>query len=145
MAIVHQLPHVNASLNLLATLFLVCGYICIRRRNEVAHRRLMLASFLTSVLFFTSYVIYHSHVPSKKFPSTAPGAARAGYCLLLASHVVLAATVPFLAARTLYLGLRDDRARHRRWARWTFPIWLYVSVTGVLVYSLLYWVYADGG
>jgi uncharacterized membrane protein YozB (DUF420 family) len=104
---------------------------------------MMLASFGTSILFLTCYLIYHFHVPSKKFPLTAPAGVRIGYLVLLASHVVLAATVPILASITIYLGLENRRVAHRRLARITFPIWLYVSVTGVLVYFLLYWVYAE--
>jgi uncharacterized membrane protein YozB (DUF420 family) len=100
----------------------------------------MLACFASSVLFLTSYLVYHFHVPSKAFPRAAPVWLRSGYYAMLLSHVLLAATVPFLAVVTIYLGLRDRRSAHRRLARITFPIWLYVSLTGVLVYIALYWI-----
>jgi uncharacterized membrane protein YozB (DUF420 family) len=135
------LPHVNASLNLLATILLVVGYVLIRRRREVAHRRVMLSCFAVSTLFLASYVTYHAAAGSKPFTTEAPAAVRAFYFAVLISHIVLAAAVPVLAIWTIYLGWRDRRAAHRRLARWTFPIWLYVSVTGVIVYLMLYQLY----
>lgn len=132
------LPHVNAALNALATIFLCLGYLMIRRQHVRAHRNLMVACYVTSVVFFVSYVVYHVQVPSKPFPTGAPAVVRTVYYAILISHILLAITVPVLATTTLVLGLKDRRARHRRWARWTFPIWLYVSITGVLVYGLLY-------
>lgn len=135
----HILPHVNASLNLLATVLLVVGYLLIRRRHESAHKWTMLACFGVSVLFLVSYLVYHAIAGSRKFPAEAAGMAVAiGYYILLASHVILAAVTPFVAIATIYFGLRDWRALHRRWAKITFPIWLYVSITGVLVYVMLY-------
>lgn len=137
---VHYLPHVDAALNALATVLLVTGFVLIKRGQIDAHRRTMLTCFGVSVAFLTCYLIYHFNVPSKPFPKTGyPSWVRIGYYVLLASHVVLAAIVPWLAIRTIYLGLRDRRPEHRRIARWTFPIWLYVSVTGVAVYFILYW------
>lgn len=137
---IQWLPHIDATLNGIATVLLVTGYALIRRGKVDAHRRTMLACFGVSVLFLICYLTYHFNEPSKPFPKTGyPSWMRYGYYVLLATHVILAAIVPFLAIRTIYLGLRDRRVEHRRLARWTFPIWLYVSVTGVAVYIILYW------
>jgi uncharacterized membrane protein YozB (DUF420 family) len=138
---VQALPHVNASLNALATVLLIFGYVLIRRRRELAHKRTMLACFVVSVLFLVCYVVYHAYAGSKRFPDYPPLAIRYLYYGVLLTHVVLAAAVPFLAVATIYLGLRDRRSAHRRLARWTFPIWLYVSITGVVVYLMLYQLY----
>lgn len=139
------LPHVNASLNALAAGLLTAGYFFIRRKNVPAHRRCMVGAFSASVLFLACYVTYHAArqaqegVGHTKF--TGPPAAAKVYYALLITHVVLAAAVPFLAVATLIRAVRGDFARHRRIARWTWPIWMYVSITGVLVYLLLYHVY----
>ncbi len=132
----------NAALNALAGVLLVIGYVLIRRRRETAHKWTMLAAFVVSVLFLTSYLTYHyqSNWTETKFQGPLP-LRNWLYYPLLVSHVILAAMVPVLALRTIYLGLRDRREAHRRLARWTFPIWLYVSVTGVLVYLMLYYLY----
>ncbi len=136
------LPHLNASLNALATVLLTVGYILIKRKQEALHKKVMLACFAVSVLFLVSYVTYHVMLGGgKKFPSYPPVAIRYAYFAMLISHVVLAATVPVLAIVTIYLGLRDRRTAHRRLARWTWPIWMYVSITGVLVYLVLYQLY----
>lgn len=134
-----DLPAVNASLNALATCLLVTGYVLIRRGREQAHKCTMLATFAVSCVFLGCYLYYHYHAGS--VPFTHPGAVRYVYFAVLIPHVFLAATVPFLAAATIYLGLGDRRAAHRRLARWTFPIWLYVSITGVIVYVMLYQLY----
>ena len=137
--LVHYLPHVNASLNSLATILLVVGYVLIKLRREAAHKWTMLACFGVSVLFLACYVAYHVGIEgSKKFPSYPPDVIRYTYYFILLTHIVLAVAVPFLAVGTIYFGLRDRRQTHARLARWTFPIWLYVSVTGVLVYLFLY-------
>ena len=133
---IHDLPAVNASLNALAALLLVTGYILIRRRQWIAHRNVMTAALVTSVLFLTSYLIYHAHVGSVRFPGH--GVARTVYLTILATHTVLAAIVPFLAGVTVYRAWRRRFPQHKRLARWTLPIWLYVSVTGVVVYWMLY-------
>ena len=140
---VNELPHINASLNALATVLLVLGYALIKRRQEAAHKWTMLACFAVSVAFLACYLTYHYHLEgvSKKFPSYPPPAVRLTYYAILISHVILAAIVPFLAVATIYTGLADKRAVHRRLAKWTFPIWLYVSVTGVIVYLMLYQIY----
>lgn len=138
------LPHVNASLNSLATILLVVGWRLIKQRREVAHRNVMLSAFGVSVLFLASYLLYHFGAKagvSTPFPQYPPQAVRYAYYAILLSHILLAMAVPVLAVGTIYHGLKDHRPQHRTWARWTFPIWLYVSVTGVLVYVLLYQIY----
>lgn len=135
------LPHVNASLNAVATVLLIVGYVLIRRGRERAHARAMLSCFVVSVVFLASYLTYHAIAGSRRFPEYPPATARYIYFFILITHVLLAAAVPILAAVTIYLGLRDRRRAHRRWARWTLPIWLYVSITGVLVYVMLYQMY----
>ncbi len=140
-AFVGSLAHVNASLNSLAAVLLVSGYVLIKRGRERAHKWTMLACFGVSVLFLGSYLTRIVCEGSQRFPPYPSDLVRYSYYALLASHVVLAAAVPFLAVITIYLGLRDRRVAHRRWARWTFPIWLYVSITGVLVYVMLYQLY----
>jgi putative membrane protein len=133
---VHDLPAVNASLNALSGILLVCGYVLMRMKRIELHRRFMIAAFSTSGLFLVCYVVYHAQVGSVRF--TRSGLVRPLYYTILATHVTLAATVLPLAIVTLTRGLKGRYVQHRRIARWTFPIWLYVSVTGVLVYVLLY-------
>ncbi|HLX10375.1 MAG TPA: DUF420 domain-containing protein [Thermoanaerobaculia bacterium] len=133
---IHDLPAVNATLNALSALLLLTGFVLIRNRRRVAHRNVMLAALVCSTLFLTSYLIYHAHVGSVHFPGT--GAARALYFTILISHTLLAAAVPVLAAITVVRAFRERFQRHRQIARWTLPIWLYVSVTGVVVYWMLY-------
>jgi uncharacterized membrane protein YozB (DUF420 family) len=140
---VEQLPAVNATLNGIAAVLLVVGWLQIKARRERAHRNTMLSAFGVSVVFLVCYLVYHYHVGSVKFAG--PPAVRKVYLAILASHVVLAAAVPFLAGITIYLGLADRRRAHRRLARWTFPIWLYVSVTGVVIYLMLYHLYPSAG
>ena len=137
---IYFLPHVNAALNAAATILLILGYLQIKRRREQAHKWTMLACFAVSVVFLACYLTYHFNIPggSKRFPTYPPIIVRYAYYAILATHVVLAASVPFLAVATIWLGLADRRAAHRKLAWWTFPIWLYVSVTGVVVYLLLY-------
>jgi len=137
-----SLPSVNAALNLTATLLLIVGFVFIKRGNITAHRNTMLTAFAVSIAFLACYLTYHAALRAEtgeagiKFQGPSP--VREIYLSILLTHVVLAAVVPFLALRTIYLGLRDRRLQHRRWARWTFPIWLYVSVTGVFIYLMLY-------
>jgi uncharacterized membrane protein YozB (DUF420 family) len=146
-ALVEVLPHVNASLNALATVLLIAGYVLIKRRREAAHKWLMLACFGVSIVFLTCYLTYHFNIPggSKRFPSYPPAVVRYAYRAILLTHIVLAAAVPFLAVATIWLGLADRRQAHRRLAWWTFPIWLYVSITGVVVYLMLYQLYPPTG
>jgi uncharacterized membrane protein YozB (DUF420 family) len=133
---VHDLPAVNASLNALSGVLLLIAYALIRARRIEQHRAVMLAAFATSSLFLACYVIYHAQVGS--VPFTRQGFVRPLYFTILITHVILAAVVPPLAIVTLSRGLKRRYPQHRRIARWTFPIWMYVSVTGVLVYVLLY-------
>jgi len=133
---VHSLPAVNASLNALAAVLLVTGYLLIRRRQWIAHRNVMTAALVCSVLFLTSYLIYHAQVGSVRFPGT--GTPRTVYLTILATHTVLAAAVPILAGITVVRAWRRRYPQHKKLARWTLPIWLYVSVTGVVVYWMLY-------
>jgi uncharacterized membrane protein YozB (DUF420 family) len=133
---VHDLPAINATLNATATVLLVWGYILIRRRSIAAHRLVMLAAFATSSVFLVCYLIYHYNVGSVRFPRA--GAIRTVYLSILTTHTALAAAVPPLAIITLSRALRGRFDRHRRIARWTLPVWLYVSVTGVVVYWMLY-------
>jgi uncharacterized membrane protein YozB (DUF420 family) len=132
----HSLPAVNASLNALAAVLLVTGYALIRRRRWIAHRNVMTAALICSVLFLTSYLIYHAQVGSVRFPGT--GTPRTVYLAILLTHTVLAAAVPFLAGVTVVRAWRKRYPQHKKLARWTLPIWLYVSVTGVVVYWMLY-------
>jgi uncharacterized membrane protein YozB (DUF420 family) len=131
-----SLPTLNAILNAVAAAFLLTGWALIRRGRMRAHRAAMLAALACSVAFLTSYLIYHFQVGSVRFQGT--GAIRTVYLTILLTHTVLAAAVPFLAAITLTRALRRHFPRHRAIARWTLPIWLYVSVTGVVVYWMLY-------
>jgi putative membrane protein len=133
---VHELPAVNAILNATAAVLLVWGYILIRRHRQQTHKRVMLAAFATSCVFLVCYLVYHAQVGSVKFQH--PGAIRVVYLSILATHTVLAACVPVLAIITLRRGLAARFDKHRAIARWTLPIWLYVSVTGVVVYLMLY-------
>ncbi|HZT37728.1 MAG TPA: DUF420 domain-containing protein [Bryobacteraceae bacterium] len=131
-----DLPAVNAGLNATAAALLIWGYTLIRRRRIETHRKVMLAAFCASVLFLISYVVYHAQAGSVRFQKT--GAIRTIYLVILFTHTLLAAAVPPLAIVTLRRAWRGDFARHRRLAVWTLPIWLYVSVTGVVVYWMLY-------
>ncbi len=134
------LPTVNAVLNFTAAVLLVFGYVLIRNKRVEQHRKVMLTAFCVSIAFLICYLIYHAQVGSVHFQGTGP--VRIVYFTILVSHTILAATVPFLAVITLRRGLAARFDKHRRIARWTLPIWLYVSVTGVVVYLMLYHLYA---
>jgi uncharacterized membrane protein YozB (DUF420 family) len=131
-----DLPSLNAALNATSAVLLVTAWFFIKNRRIDAHRRCMISAFVVSALFLVSYVIYHAQIGSKPFPGT--GAIRVVYFAILIPHVILAALVLPLAVITLRRGLRRDDARHRRLAKITLPIWLFVSVTGVIVYLMLY-------
>jgi uncharacterized membrane protein YozB (DUF420 family) len=131
-----DLPHLNAALNATSAVLLTIGWFLIKSRRIAAHRRVMIAAVVTSGLFLVSYVVYHAQIGSKPFPGT--GLVRTIYFAILIPHVLLAAVVLPLALITLRRGLRRDDVRHRRLARITLPIWLFVSVTGVIVYLMLY-------
>jgi len=134
-----DLPALNASLNAISAIFLTIGYLLIRRRRRDLHKKCMLAALVASTAFLTSYVIYHANTGSRPFPGH--GAIRFAYFTILITHVVLAATILPLALTTTARGLRAQYARHVKVARWTLPIWLYVSVTGVVIYLMLYQLY----
>lgn len=133
---VRALPAVNASLNGLATILLLTGYVLIKLKHAHSHKVCMLSSFATSIVFLGCYLVYHWFAGSKKFPGT--GTIRTVYLLILVTHIVLAAAVPVLASMTMYRAFRGQWEKHKRIARITFPIWVYVSVTGVVIYVMLY-------
>jgi uncharacterized membrane protein YozB (DUF420 family) len=139
MIAVDQLPAVNATLNMIAFVFLLTGYRFIRQRRVTAHKRCMIAAFTVSILFLMSYLTYRFIAGDKKFGGA--GFIRPIYFFILITHVSLALMVPFLAAWTLVLGLRGRFEKHRWWARITFPVWVYVSITGVIVYVMLFQIY----
>ncbi len=134
-----QLPGLNAILNSLSAVLLITGYVFIRRKKIRAHRACMIAAFVTSTLFLISYLTYHYHHGSTPFQGQ--GWARTLYFTILITHTILAAVIVPFALTTLYRATRGNFASHRRVARWTLPMWLYVSVTGVVVYLMLYQFY----
>ena len=134
-----DLPAVNATLNSISFVLLIIGYRMIKQRRIGAHKACMLAAFGVSILFLASYLTYRFYGSEKHFGGE--GLIRPIYFFILITHVALAATVPFLASITLYYALRGRFDKHRRMARITFPIWVYVSVTGVMVYVLLFQLY----
>jgi putative membrane protein len=136
---ISDLPALNATLNACSAVLLVLAYRAIRGHRIVRHRKLMLAAAATSAVFLTSYLVYHAHVGSVRF--TGQGPVRAVYFTILITHTILAVAIVPMVLRTLYLGLRRRDEPHRRLARWTFPLWLYVSVTGVVIYAMLYRLY----
>lgn len=136
---VADLPALNATLNGVSAVFLLAGYLAIRGGRRDLHRTCMLAALVTSALFLTSYVVYHLNVGSRPFPGQGP--VRAVYFTILLTHVVLAAAIVPLVIVTTLRGLRGEFVRHRRVARWTWPLWMYVSVTGVVIYLMLYRMY----
>ena len=136
---ISDLPAVNATLNGISAALLTTGYLFIRRGQVTQHKRCMIAALVSSTLFLTSYLIYHFHTGSRPFGGT--GAIRVIYLAILFTHVVLAAVIVPLALITATRGLRSQFDRHVRIARWTLPLWLYVSVTGVIIYLMLYQLY----
>jgi putative membrane protein len=136
---ISDLPALNATLNAVSAVFLSAGYILIRRGRRAMHKKCMLAALVASAVFLTSYVIYHANVGSRPFPGH--GTIRIVYFSILVSHVALAATILPLALTTAARGLRAQYGRHVKVARWTLPIWMYVSVTGVVIYVMLYQLY----
>jgi putative membrane protein len=136
---VSDLPALNATLNATCFVLLTAGYILIRRGRVAQHRAVMIAAFCTSVVFLVSYLTYHAQIGSKHFPGQGP--IRLVYLTILLTHTVLAAAIVPLVLLTLSRGLKRQDDRHRAIARWTLPIWMYVSVTGVIVYLMLYRLY----
>ncbi len=134
-----QLPAVNAALNGVAFILLLVGFLQVWAGNIVWHKRCMIAAFGVSILFLITYLTYRAYGAEKKF--TGQGFVRPVYFFILITHVILAASVPILAARTLYLAACGRFSQHRRLARLTLPVWIYVSVTGMVVYVLLFQLY----
>jgi uncharacterized membrane protein YozB (DUF420 family) len=133
---VRDLPTINASLNALCTVLLIYGYTLIRQGKREQHKRVMLSAFAVSIIFLICYLVYHYNVGS--VPYQGQGAMRTVYFTILISHVILAALVPVLAILTLWRAFQERFDKHRKIAKITFPIWLYVSITGVIVYLMLY-------
>ncbi len=133
------LPHLNALLNSSSAICLIVGYFFIRSKRVFAHRVAMTTALVASSVFLTSYLIYHYHHGTTRFAGE--GVARAVYLTILISHTILAVVIVPLIAVTLWRAWHGEFVRHRRIARWTFPLWLYVSVTGVIVYFMLYRIY----
>jgi putative membrane protein len=138
----HSLAPLNSMLNAVAAIFLLAGFYCIRRKWLRAHRALMLSAFAVSATFFISYVIYHYHVGDVRFQGQ--GWVRPVYFTILISHVLLAAAIVPLVLVTLSRALNGHFRRHRQIARWAWPIWIYVSITGVIVYLMCYQLYPPG-
>ena len=132
----YDLPLLNAILNTTSTFLLVLGHRAIRKGNQSRHKALMISAVTTSAMFLISYLFYHYHVGSVRF--TGEGAIRVVYFVILTTHTILAATLPILVPLTLIRALKERFDKHVRLARVTFPIWLYVSITGVIVYVMLY-------
>ena len=136
---ISDFPALNATLNATSAILLVLGWRAVKRREIERHRRLMIAAALVSAAFLVCYLVYHARVGSVRFTATGPP--RTIYFAILITHTILAAAIVPLVLRTLFLGLKRRDERHRRIARWTFPLWLYVSVTGVVIYLMLYRIY----
>jgi putative membrane protein len=138
MSFTEALPTVNALLNGTATVLLTIGFACIKTKREKAHRACMISAFSVSVIFLFFYVLHKYLVQGVHTPFAGEGAWRTIYYTMLISHIILAVLIVPLVLTTLTLAIKDKREKHRAWARWTFPIWYYVSVTGVLIYCFLY-------
>jgi putative membrane protein len=136
---ISDLPTLNAILNSISAILLTVGYVLIKQKNRNAHRNCMIAAFSTSALFLTSYLIYHFNVGSVKFQGQ--GAVRTVYFAILLTHTVLAAAIVPMILMTFARALKGNFSQHRGIAKWTLPLWLYVSVTGVIVYLMLYQLY----
>ncbi|HRE06210.1 MAG TPA: DUF420 domain-containing protein [Opitutaceae bacterium] len=135
---VHSIPALNAALNALATVLMTAGFYFIWRKEIRAHRACMLSAGVVSAVFLVGYVAHKVMVRGVHTPFGGEGTIRVVYYSMLISHILLAISIAYLVPRTFYLALSGQIERHRRWAKWTFPIWYYVSVTGVLVYFFLY-------
>lgn len=135
---IHQIPALNAILNSIATVLIISGLICIKKGNEKAHRSFMTAALIVSVFFLVGYVFHKWSVNWQNRPIGADGVVKAVYLLMLLTHVLLAMAIVPLVLRTFFLAIKGRYESHKKWARWTYPIWLYVSVTGVLVYFSIY-------
>ena len=143
---VHDIPAFNATLNAAATVLITIGFILIKSGNRSGHRAVMLTAGVVSAVFLVGYVSHKIMIRGVHTPFGGEGAIRTVYYTMLISHILLAISIAYLVPKTFLLAIKGDYERHRAWARWTFPIWYYVSVTGVLVYFFLYrWWPASGG
>ena len=138
-----DLPAVNAALNTLSTIFLTCGYVFIRRQRQAAHRNCMIGAVISSALFLTCYLIYHYNAGRTVFRD--PAWFRPIYLTILITHTILAVVIVPMVLTTLYHAARRQFDRHKKIARWTWPIWMYVSITGVIIYFLLYHIFPQAG
>ncbi|MCB1104868.1 MAG: DUF420 domain-containing protein [Opitutaceae bacterium] len=133
-----DIPALNAALNGLATVLLTIGFILIKRGNREAHRKVMISACIVSAVFLVGYVAHKWLVQGVHTPFGGDGAIRTVYYAMLISHIILAIAIAYLVPRTFWLAIKGNYERHQAWAKWTFPIWYYVSITGVLVYFFLY-------
>lgn len=133
---VQELPSLNAALNTVAGILLMTGFVAIKKGHKELHKKLMVSALVVSAAFLTSYLIYHYHVPSKKFPDL--GWIKTVYLFILIPHIILAALMVPMILKTFWHAFRQEWDKHKKIARITFPIWMYVSVTGVIVYFMLY-------
>jgi putative membrane protein len=138
-----DLPAVNAALNTFSTIFLTCGYVFIRRQRQVAHRNCMIGAVICSAIFLTCYLIYHYNAGRTVFRD--PAWFRPIYLTILLTHTILAVVIVPMVLTTLYRAATRQFDRHKRIARWTWPIWMYVSITGVIIYFLLYHIFPQAG
>ena len=134
----HDIPPINATLNGLATVLITAGFILIKTGHKQAHRAVMLTAAVVSALFLVGYLTYHGMMHGFHTQFGGEGAIRTVYFLILWTHIPLAGLIAYLVPRTFLFAIKGDFVRHKAWAKWTFPIWYYVSVTGVLVYFFLY-------
>ncbi len=139
MPIINVLPHLNASLNSLTAILLICGLVAIKKGNKLFHRRIMLTAISVSAVFLVSYLIYHFNAPVFQFPGS--GITVPLYYTLLVSHVILATVVTPLVCVAAWRALRADFDQHKRIVRWTWPIWMFVTISGVMIYVILYHIY----
>jgi len=135
---IQDIPALNAALNGLATVLLTIGFIFIKLGNRDAHRRAMISACIVSAVFLVGYVAHKAMVRGVHTPFGGEGGIRTVYYVMLITHIILAIAIAYLVPRTFFLAIKGDYERHRAWAKWTFPIWYYVSITGVLVYFFLY-------
>jgi putative membrane protein len=135
---VHEIPPINAALNATATVLITAGFVMIKQGRREAHRACMLTAAVVSALFLVGYVTYHAMMRGLHTPFGGEGFIRPVYFVILWTHIPLAALVAFIVPRTFIFAIKGDYVSHKRWAKFTFPIWYYVSVTGVLVYFFLY-------
>lgn len=135
---VHDIPALNAALNATATVLMTAGFLFIRKKRIAAHRACMLSAGIVSAVFLVGYVAHKIMVRGMHTPFGGEGWIRSVYYAMLLTHILLAIAIAWLVPRTFHLALTGQIERHRKWARWTFPIWYYVSITGVLVYFFLY-------